>query len=96
MKDLIFCSGVVLLLYGISAILVRCMFLLKDVYNSTYDLFMLPENSDLRSSLDNDYLKFLKFIIYTPVLNTIWFVSFIGGFIGYLIILPFKKEDNKK
>lgn len=96
MNDLIFCSGIVLLLYGISTILVRIMYLSKGIYNSTYEVFMLDENKDLRDSLNNDYLKFLKFIIYTPVLNTLWILCFIWGFIGYMIILPFKKDDDKK
>ena len=86
MDELIFYGGVVILLYCISVVILDLLYRCDFVYDTTYDVFILEENKEVRKSFRNDFNFFLKFILFTPIFNTLWLICFMIGIIIFIII----------
>lgn len=86
MDELIFYGGIVMLVYCFSAVILDLLYRCSFVYDTTYDVFMLEENKEVRKSFRDDFNYFLKFLILTPIFNTLWLICFVIGIIIYVII----------
>lgn len=86
MDELIFYGGVVILVYCFSAVILDLLYRCNFIYDTTYDAFMLEEHKEVRKSFNDDFNYFLKFVMFTPIFNTIWLICFVIGIIIYVII----------
>ena len=69
--------GSILLGYAFSALVIYWVYCIDSVYGLGKRLF--DESGELSSVFKNNYNRYLMFLIFTPILNSILVLLFIGG-----------------